>query len=362
MRIGLVCPYALNVYGGVQDQVISMSRVLHQRGHDVVIVAPNEADSSDIDTPATIVRLGSLQKVPANGSVAPITLSLVAARECSSVIDSFEPDVVHFHEPFAPLLGWTTLRRHRWPSVGTFHRSGSGPAIRLTQPILRRMSKNLDVACAVSEMASVTMRNVREGHIDVLFNGFETERFRATSRIAPDSVRLLTIGRLENRKGVDVAIQAVQRHNEESLEAWHLDIVGDGTLRRELERFADELIRFLGAVSDQKKLELLRTSTALICPARGGESFGLVLLEGMAAEIPVVASDIDGYRQAAGGNAFLARANDSNDFIRAINLALEATDTSIQQARQHAEKWSMENLVQIYESRYEQARRIFFNR
>ena len=116
-RLTLVSPYALSVFGGVQEQVLAMSREWARRGVDVQIVAPDHDDLAIYDTPARVERFGARTTVPANGSRAPLTLSASAARAARAAVERFGPDVVHFHEPFAPLLGWSTLRAHDAPAA-----------------------------------------------------------------------------------------------------------------------------------------------------------------------------------------------------------------------------------------------------
>ena len=149
-RVALVSPYALSAFGGVQEQILAMSRELSRRGVEVLVVAPDDTDATIYDTPARVVRFGKRLSLPANGSRAPLTLSLRASRSAHAAVRAFAPDVVHFHEPFAPLVGWSTLRAHDAPSVATFHRNGTGPALTLTSPLLRLLSHDLDVASVVS--------------------------------------------------------------------------------------------------------------------------------------------------------------------------------------------------------------------
>ncbi len=227
-RVALISPYALSVHGGVQEQVLAMSRELARRDVEVLIVAPDAADQATYDTPSRVVRFGPLVSIPANGSRAPLGLSVRASQHAASAVADFAPDVVHFHEPFAPLIGWRVLREHRFASVATFHRGGGGPALTLGAPLLRRLAKGLDVSVAVSELAERTIHDAARINATVLFNGFETERFRSSPRRRGDDVVLAVIGRLESRKGVDVAIRAVRNHNAKSSQPWRLVILGDG--------------------------------------------------------------------------------------------------------------------------------------
>ncbi len=357
-KVALVSPYALSVPGGVQEQVLAMSRELSRRNVLVLVVAPDESDHTTYDTPAQIVRLGKLLSIPANGSKAPLALSRRAGAQALSAIRNFQPDVIHFHEPFAPRLGWPALRAHSFAAIGTIHRSGSGPAIRYTRSLVSRLAGKLDRLTAVSEMAAITYAQSLPEKPTVLFNGFETARFVEVSRSIPDVPVFLTIGRLEERKGVRTAIAAVQLHNDHSDQKWKLRIVGDGPQRAELERLAqgDREITFLGRVTDEEKRRELRSASALIAPALFGESFGLILLEGLLSELPVIASEIDGYRQAGGRYVHYATAGSAQDFEKGMRTALaESTQAAAQEALAYAQRWSMERLMDQYLDIYEQA-------
>ncbi|MDE3081959.1 MAG: glycosyltransferase family 4 protein [Acidobacteriota bacterium] len=359
-RVALVSPYALSVPGGVQEQVLAMSRELARRDHDVLVVAPDGRDRATYDTPARVARFGTRLSLPANGSQAPLTVSPAAALAARREIEGFRPDVVHYHEPFAPLIGWSSLWRHRAPAVATFHRSGSGPALRLTGALLRVLAARLDVAVAVSPAAAATWSAATPLSPEVLFNGFEAERYRAFAREVPDEVQVIFVGRLEARKGAGDVIRAIQIHNAtHPATPWRLRIVGDGPQRAGLEELAsgDEHVSFLGAISDDKKRALLRRSSVAVAASTHGESFGLVVLEPMASEVPVVASDIEGYREAARGHATLYRAGDPASLAEAIETALAtSTPESIAAAAAHAAHWSMAHLVDLYEGLYERAR------
>lgn len=340
-----------------------MSRVLSARDLEVLIVAPDSRDKQHYDTPATVARLGTRVAVPANGSRAPLTLSPLASRRAREVIEAFGPDVVHFHEPFAPLIGYDALVAHRRAALGTFHRSGDGPALRAGRVVLGRLASRLDGAVAVSDSAAATLRATWGLRSDVLFNGFETERFVQAARTREETTTLFFVGRLESRKGAATAITAVREHNaRHGRTPWRLVVAGDGPERARLEALAarSPSIAFLGRVSDAEKREWLRRAHALIAPSTHGESFGLVLLEGMASETLVVASDIEGYRDAAGGHATLFRPGDPGSLERAIEDALSReSPATLEAARRYAEGWSMATLVDAYLERYEAAIRHF---
>jgi phosphatidylinositol alpha-mannosyltransferase len=252
VRVAIVSPYALSAFGGAQEQALAMSRELSRRGHDVLLIAPDGHDQATYDTPAHVARFGTVLKVPANGSRAPLTLSPLASRRAARTVAHFRPDVVHFHEPFAPLLGWSALRAHAAPAVATFHRGGGGPALTLTKPLLRGLARDLDEAAAVSASAATTIKAACGIDATVLFNGFEMDRFDATARERDGGVVLLVLGRHEERKGIAHAINAVRSHNAKDEDTWRLVVLGDGALRRSLEFLAagDKSIEFVGALDD----------------------------------------------------------------------------------------------------------------
>ena len=362
MRVAIVSSYALSAYGGAQEQALAMSRELVRRGHDVVLVAPDGRDDAPYDTPAHVERFGAVMKIPANGSRAPLTLSPSAARQAQRAVAHFGPDVVHFHEPFAPLIGWGVLRAHAAAAVATFHRGGGGPALSLTKPLLRRLATDIDAAAAVSASAAATIKAACGLETTVLFNGFEMERFVASARERSGETLLVVLGRHEERKGVAHAINAVRAHNAHGDSSWRLVVLGDGPQRRALEALAarDPLIEFAGAPSDEEKRRWLRRSNALIAPSLGGESFGMILLEGMASETSVVASDIEGYHEAASGFATMFTPGDDTSLEKAIERALESESAaSIARAKAHADGWSMATLMDRYEELYEVARERF---
>ena len=361
-RVTLVSPYALSVFGGVQEQVLAMSRELSRRGLVVQVVAPDARDHVAYESPATFARFGTMVRLPANGSRAPLTLSGRAARAAARAVADFGPDVVHFHEPFAPRVGYVIRRHHHYPAVATFHRSGEGPAVRLAAPLLRRWARDLDRVAAVSTQAATTARASCGRDCDVLFNGFEMERFVEFPREVATTTTLVVVGRLEARKGVATAVAAVLHHNATETVPWRLVVVGDGPARPTLEHAAqgDRLIEFVGAVSDEEKRRWLRRADVVVAPATHGESFGLVLLEAMASETRVVASDIAGYRDAAGVHAVWFTPHDALDLERAVVEALRRRDPEIlRRARDHAQHWSMSRLVDEYLTMYDDARRHF---
>ncbi|MGC1419924.1 MAG: glycosyltransferase, partial [Acidimicrobiales bacterium] len=231
-------------------------------------------------------------------------------------------------------------------------------ALRLTGPLLRHLARRVDVGVAVSEAAATTIQRAAGVMTTVLFNGFEMERFVATPRERSNDVTLLYVGRFEERKGVRYAIGAVRAHNARGLDQWRLVVLGDGPERAKLEALAahDEMIHFVGAASDVDKRAWMRRANVLVAPSTRGESFGMILLEAMASETSVVASDITGYREAAGHFAVLVPPGDEAALEAGIITALaEETPATIADARAHAQAWSMTRLMDDYGALYDEA-------
>ena len=319
MRVALVCPYSLSRPGGVQGQVLGLARSLVRRGHAVRVLAPVDRDE---DRPRGIdfVDSGHSTSVRANGSVAPVSLSPAAARRALEAVRAWEPDVIHIHEPFAPGLPYALLTaRGLPPLVGTFHRSGGSMLYTVARPLVRRMADRLAVRCAVSEAAAATAASALGGEYDVLFNGIEVDRFVGVEPWSTTGPTVLFLGRHEARKGLAVLLDAwdlmvgagpVVGGRAGTPELW---VAGDGPETEALRRrhHGSESVRWLGVLGEEEKIRRLVGSDLLAAPSLGGESFGLVLLEAMAARTVVVASDIDGYRDAAGGCAVLVEAHDA---------------------------------------------------
>jgi phosphatidylinositol alpha-mannosyltransferase len=188
------------------------------------------------------------------------------------------------------------------------------------------------------------------------------ERFVASPRERSDDIVLLVLGRHEERKGIAHAINAVRSHNAKVEDTWRLIVLGDGPQRHALEALAagDSAIEFVGALGDEEKRRSLRRANVLIAPSTGGESFGMILLEAMASETSVVASDIEGYHEAASGFATLFTPGGDASLEAAVETALrDETSESIANAKAHANQWAMTTLMDRYEVLYANARQRF---
>jgi phosphatidyl-myo-inositol alpha-mannosyltransferase len=373
LRIALVCPYSLSRPGGVQGQVLGLARSLGARGQAVTVFAPVDGTGVTPDG-AEVVATGSSVSLPANGAVAPVTLSLRAVARGVRAIRAGGFQVVHVHEPFTPGLPYGLLvGRHLPPLVATFHRSGGSPFYTMLRPVTRRLAERLAVRCAVSEAARATASAALGGRYEVLFNGVEMDRFNGVEPWPTDRPTVLFLGRHEPRKGLQVLLQAFDR-----LDRWGSDdqggsdpspppvlwIAGDGPQTASLRRDHPESssIRWLGVLSEQEKIRRLTGADVLCAPSLGGESFGMVLVEAMAARTMVVASDIDGYRDAAGGHAVLVPPGDARSLAGALTQTLARASVPAggdgldpEAAWAWASHWSMDRLAADYEGLYRTA-------
>jgi phosphatidylinositol alpha-mannosyltransferase len=358
----MVCPYSLARPGGVQGQATGLARALRRLGHEVAVLAPGEPDAHD---PAASFDgthvVGRAVGVRANGSVAPVSLSPLAARRVERFARHHRADIVHLHEPLAPLLGYGCVVAKPAPLVGTFHRAGDSAGYRALRPLTGWAGRRLDVACAVSEEARRTAETAVGGSFEVLFNGVELERFADADPVPTDRTTVLFLGRHEERKGLAVLLEAMETVAD-PVELW---VIGDGPDTEALRRRYPETERWqwLGRLNDEAVAARLRGAHILCAPSLRGESFGVVLLEAMAAGCAVVASDLPGYRAASGGLAELVRPGDAPALAQALTAAVADAAASTGRAapdqlalgRAHAEGWSMDALARRYETLYHRA-------
>lgn len=301
-----MCPYDWCRPGGVRAHVDHLARwLVGVGGHDVRVFAPASAPTGD-EGPR-VVALGRPVPVAYNRSVAPVALSPLAARRTARELHRFAPAVVHVHEPFAPVVAAGATAFGPRPVVGTFHAwSSSDRLYRLLSPVTRRIAGRLDARIAVSVAARQFAAHglgLPPGRWRVIPNGVDAAAFATATALPeladPERPLLLFVGRLEPRKGLDVLIRAFLRLRA-SRPRVRLCVVGDGPERARCQELIPPSIRpdalFVGSVAAAELPRYHASADVLVAPATGGESFGIVLLEAMASGLPVVASDIPGYR------------------------------------------------------------------
>ena len=322
-------------------------------------------DVADTPDGIDLVVTGRSVPVPANGSRAPVSLSPIAVARGVKALRGGRFDVVHVHEPFAPGLPYGLLVASGIPPlVATFHRSGASVFYSLLGPVAKLAARRFAVRSAVSEAARLTAAAAIGGDFQVLFNGVEVDRFRDADPWPTDGPTVLFLGRHEERKGLRVLLEACSSLTG-SGSAAVLWIAGDGPETDSLQRRFPEspTIRWLGVLTEEEKVRRLAAADVLCAPSLGGESFGMVLLEAMAANTLVVASDIDGYRDVVGGDAVLVPPRDASALAAALESVLTAGENGRDgggdprparraAASARAEQWSMNRLAERYESLY----------
>ncbi len=357
----MVSPYSLSRPGGVQGQAIGLATSLRRLGHEVTVVGPVD-DEADVPAAADPYHaVGHATGVRSNGSVAPVALSPAAAARAERFVRDGGFDLAHLHEPFAPVTSYCLVLGHPVPLVGTFHRAGVSRAARVARPLLAMGERRLTARVAVSEAARATAEQSYGGTYEVLFNGVDVTRFASAAPLFDEQGRpvVLFLGRHEARKGLEVLLDAFATVELPAV----LWVVGDGpaTEAARCRHPPSERVRWLGRVDDDEVAGRLAGADVLCAPSLSGESFGVVLLEGMAAGCAVVASDLEGYRAAAGGNAVLVPPGDVGALAHALDAALadaaagsgrSATDAR-RAATEHARSWSMDALAARYVDVYE---------
>jgi phosphatidylinositol alpha-mannosyltransferase len=354
MRVMLSSPYSLSLFGGVQAQVLGLAHALRSRGVDARVLAPCDGPPPE----PGITTVGPSTRLPSNGSVAPVATGRAVAHRTMEAIRTFEPDVLHLHEPFSPGANHAALVGTTIPAVGTFHsaRPGRNPWYQTFRSPLRPLLRRLTIATAVSEQAARQIALTFDTECEILPNGVEVERFAKGDVLHPTRPAIFFVGRLEPRKGVAVLLDAFERLDRDAV----LWIAGDGPHRDRLRARGVPSVEWLGRITEDEKAMRLRSATVACFPAIDGESFGIVLLEAMAAGATVVASDIDGYRDVARDDreALLVEPEDADGLAGALRTILDDRDRREALAaagHARADEFSMDRLAQSFVGVYERA-------
>ncbi|HEU4421567.1 MAG TPA: glycosyltransferase family 4 protein [Pilimelia sp.] len=310
MRIGIVCPYSLDVPGGVQNHVRDLAETLIGLGHEVSVLAPADEDAP---LPAYVVSAGRAVPVRFNGSVARLAFGPISAARVRRWLAAGEFDVLHVHEPITPSVSMIAVLTARGPVVATFHTALTRSwALSAAQGMLQLVLERITARIAVSALArKVQVEHLGGGAVEIP-NGVAVARFAAADPLpgwpgecSPGYGGAVGfLGRFtEPRKGFPVlrdAFVALARRRP----GLRLLVAGPGDPDEVLAPVPVPLrdrITFLGLVSEADKARMLRSVHAYVAPNTGGESFGMILTEAMAAGTPVVASDLDAFRRVLAG-------------------------------------------------------------
>lgn len=361
MKIGLVCPYNLYKGGGVQECVLALQAGLAKRGHTALILTPDHYSHPEKHSP--YVRLiGKAANIKSFHTTAQVSIS-VDINEVDDLLSAENFDVLHFHEPWVPLIARQILARSQSKHVATFHAKLPETAVSNTikkaiTPYTKSVLKNLDALTAVSSVAAEYVTQLTNKKVQIIPNGVDTQIFSVKHKRSEPNI--LFIGRLERRKGVKYLLNAFGLLQQKHPDA-KLIIAGDGPYRQRLEEESKYLglknVDFLGFVTEKHKLDLLSRATVFCSPAIHGESFGIVLLEAMAANVPIVAADNPGYQSVLieSGLISLVNVKDHPEFARRLEILM--FDEKI---RSHWQSWSKnyikqfdyEKIIDQYENLY----------
>ncbi|MEX2971374.1 glycosyltransferase family 4 protein [Streptomyces sp. C184] len=325
MKIGIVCPYAWDVPGGVQFHIRDLADHLIRLGHEVSVLAPADDDTP---LPPYVVSAGRAVPVPYNGSVARLNFGLLSAARVRRWLQHGAFDVIHIHEPASPSLGLLTCWAAQGPIVATFHTSNPrSRAMIAAYPILQPALEKIRARIAVSEYARRTLVEHLGGDAVVIPNGVDVDFFASAEPKAEWQGRTIGfIGRIdEPRKGLPVLMKALPAILAEVPDA-RLLVAGRGDEEEAVAALPAEMrsrVEFLGMVSDEDKARLLRSVDVYVAPNTGGESFGIILVEAMSAGAPVLASDLDAFAQVLDqGEAGELFANEDADALAAAAVRL----------------------------------------
>jgi len=352
LRVAMVSPYSVSVPGGVQAQVMGLARELRRIGHEVRVLAPCDGPPPE----PFVTPLGQSLPTSANGSVAPLAPDPSAALRTIRALNDEAFDVIHLHEPIVPGPTVTSLLLRLAPTVGTFHAAGDSSSYRVLNKTARWAANHLSARVAVSEAAKELASRYLDGEYQVLFNGIETSRYLKHGAEREVQPTIFFCGRFEPRKGLEVLLGAM-KHLPHNFTLW---IAADGPGIDEMHRQyeSDKRILWLGRITETDKLDRLSRCTVFCAPSLRGESFGIVLLEAMAAAAPLVTTDIDGYRNVATHelNALLVAPGDEEQLAKSITRIVNDTNLSqrlVAGGLKRAEDFSMQRLAREYVVIYE---------
>jgi len=347
LRIAMISPYSLTIPGGVQHQVLGLARELRRMGHEVRVLGPCDGPPPE----PFVTSLGDSLPTAANGSVAPLAPDPSAALRTLRALNDEAFDILHLHEPMAPGPTAASLMLRLAPMVGTFHAAGDVSWYRRLRKGVTWLASHLDHRVAVSEEARELAHRYLGGDYEILFNGIDVDTYQRPGIERETLPTIFFCARHEPRKGLEVLLDAFALLSPQH----RLWVASDGPNIGELKnKFRDDpRISWLGRITEPEKLDRLAACTVFCAPALHGESFGLVLLEAMAAGTPVVASDLAGYRTVVTDSVDGALVVPGDPAALASALRELTTDTVlaaryVAEGRRRAQHLSMHRLATRY--------------
>lgn len=336
MKVGIVCPYNYFRPGGVQECIRELAKELTRRGHDVKVIVPRPRIVPEKIDQNIIMIGGSTELNTPFATKADVGMSISNER-IDQLFETEQFDILHVHEPGIPMLGAQLLGRSNTANIATMHASLPGGMVsksfeKIMTPFAKYIEPRLHGITAVSPVSMQTaLAYVPDADVDIIPNGINLQTYTPAHKIKSSSnskkKTIVYIGRLEKRKGVRYLIDAYallrKTHPDVSL-----IIAGDGKLRSGLEarvkKYEIPDVSFVGFISEKKKIKLLQTADIYCSPALYGESFGIVLLEAMAAECVVVCGNNPGYSSVMKNKGQLSLVNPlhATEFAQRLEMML----------------------------------------
>ena len=359
MKIGLVSPYDYSFPGGVVNHIAYLAHNFIQLGHKVKIIAPCPKPGTHYFE-EEVTPVGKPLPVPYAGSIARVPVSPWLPTQIGEILAKEKLDILHLHEPFAPMVCLSALLKSNYINVGTFHACHTKPRTYwLGKLIFRRWLSKLHGKIAVSKPALEYVNRHLPGDYRIIPNGIDTEHFHvdgpARKEFTDGRINILFVGRLERRKGLGYLLNACNEVKHD-FPNFRLIIVGPGTvLRPWYEKTAEDTgltdnVVFTGFVPSAELPSYYRSADIFCAPATGGESFGIVLLEAMACGKPVVATNIQGYASvlAHGEEGLLVPPKDEKALAQALLSLLHDKSLRLRmgnKGKSKAEKYSWPNIA-----------------
>jgi phosphatidylinositol alpha-mannosyltransferase len=369
MKIGIVCPYNIFRYGGVQETVFEHQRILKKRGHDVLVISPRPA-SYDGPVPADVRLIGISTDLNYPFKTKADVSIRTGQKEMKELLKKEHFDILHFHEPWVPLFPRQLLNISQAVNIATFHAKLPEKLIFKTigkaiKPYTKSIINDLDFMAAASEPASRHINEIAQTSVPIIFNGIDLSKY-SPAKVKPlakyndDIKTIVYINRLEKRKGPDLLLAAYREFTKQNKKV-RLVIASDGDMRSRLESYVYSYklpnVEFLGFIDDKTKIRLYASADLFCAPSPYGEGFGIVLLEAMAMGVPYVAGDNSGYRYASADRAdkYLINPYKPKLFAKKIDDLLfdqDERDSYRKWAKRYVKQFDYEKVVSQYERIY----------